>query len=194
MKRIVFFVFFCICLNSCGNDNPAKDVEKYINDNAEYLTSLEIIDVSEKDSVYFPYDLIKNVTAGSIAAKYEMTEKRREAWERKDKKEILRLLREASNNETLKLVRKDFLKLDSKMKLIGSPQLFNSDEKSTIGVHCDYRLNGEKKSDWFYYDNDGNIIMSESELIELYQEGLKEYRDAVQYQAKCNLELIDLQF
>ncbi len=157
MKKVVLFVI-TIMLVSC--DSAEKDVRDYIEKNAATLVSLDIIEISEMDSVYYPLpDLYKAQTLNSEIGLIITA-----AWDEASDKTY-----RAKIDFVVDSLARDIDAVDSIFK--NAERILRMKEfKPAVasynakGVKAKCRINGLLRTDWFYYGDDGNIIGSTIEI------------------------------
>lgn len=163
MKKVVLFVI-TIMLVSC--DSAEKDVRDYIEKNAATLISLDIIEISEMDSVYNPFwDLQEAITAN-----INIDTKILEAWNNASEHNYRTKIDFTvdSLKEAIKAVDSALLNAERVLRM----KEFNIEAApyNAVGVKAKYRINGLLKTDWFYYDGDGSIVRSTVDVEEKYND------------------------
>ena len=148
MKKVVLFVI-TIMLVSC--DSAEKDIRDYIEKNAATLVSLDIIEISEMDSVYYPLpDLYKAQTLNSEIGLIITA-----AWDEASDKTY-----RAKIDFVVDSLARDIDAVDSIFK--NAERILRMKEfKPAV---ASYNANGLLRTDWFYYGDDGNIIGSTIEI------------------------------
>lgn len=89
----------CMCLSGCSTPEK-KNIEEYIRSHydGESINELKIVEISEGKDMYDPKKDLKSLQVKILSAKSDMVKLRKEAWESKDKKTTLSLLRRATES------------------------------------------------------------------------------------------------
>lgn len=154
MKAILFIYMLVLPLNGCSSKTETP-LEAYIKKQNPNLESLEIIEVSEMDSIYSPYKELLSLSYIYSKLGADIVELSAKAFEAKSSKEAISLLDSALNIYT-----KENAKLDpittKCFKSIDYPSLI--DEKNRVFIKAKYAINGNIEERYFYFNEDGKTI------------------------------------
>lgn len=132
-------------LTSCNTEK--NDVEKYIRDNAQYVETLDIMEVSKKDSMYSPFAQVISATMVS----FDLTKK---SEYNEDYANRVEYIVPDSLVDTYNLV--DSIHMEAMLFIDLGTHLTR--EPNRAGVEATYRLNGALKKEIFFYNLDGVAI------------------------------------
>lgn len=163
--KILQYVLMLILFYGCTKDNTA--IKKYITDNFHDVQSLQIIEVTEPDSTYSPYNQLLALDYFYMKASSQMAAYSLQAFEAKNKKQSTLFLDSALTlynnitNEYDSITRKCFLAIDFPSSNMG--------EKNRKSVNVKYKINNGKIENqrFFFNENNNNIGHCESDIKKL---------------------------
>lgn len=155
MKTILLvYMSLALPLNSCSFKTETP-LEAYIKKQNPNLESLEIIEVSERDSIYSPYKELMSLSYIYSKLGVDIVELSAKAFEAKSGKEAIFLL-----DSALTMYTKENAKLNEVankcFKAIDYPSLI--DEKNRVFIKAKYAINGNIEERNFYFNEDGETI------------------------------------
>ena len=159
--RIFYFIPFLILLVSCNHqqtNNSKKEnaVEAYIKEHTEHLDSLAIIEESEIDSIYSPFNELLSLSYIYLQLDRKVLECSNKIFEMNNKKEAIACIDsvlseyEKENEEIEPVADKCFRALEF--------DLTDNCTKNRIYQKVKYILNGKSVEQRFYYNKNDNRI------------------------------------
>lgn len=144
MKKNLFLLFVVIV--SCSS--PEREVRTYLEENAPQLSSLEIMEV-EVDSTYSP--IVDLQRAQSMCSDIKLAIIK--AWTDTDEKESFNIVSrvEDSLSESFDMIEDIVLSVE----MVLNAKNLNPGNHNTTGVLAKYRIDGQLRTDWFYYGSNG---------------------------------------
>lgn len=151
MKKIITLITL-ICLYGCA---PSK-IESYLKENEPNLTTLEILEESEIDSIYSPYEKLMELSYGCMDLNTKMSELHSLAFEAKSKNESILLLDSAISiyeieHENIKTSVYDNLSAVDYPIISKLPKNMNC-------IQVKYRIDGALTEQRFYFNKDDSSI------------------------------------
>ena len=154
MKKLLFALLSVLCLNGCST-KTGTPLEIYLNKHNPNLSSLEIIEVSEIDSIYSPYKELMSLSYMYSKLGADIAKLNAKAFEAKSTKEAILILDSALN-----IYNQEDAKLDpitnKCFKSIDFPSLV--DDKNRIYIKAKYKIDGKTQEHNFYFNEDGKTI------------------------------------
>lgn len=164
MKKVILFFTVFALLYSCSN--PENDIEKYLKENTPMLNSLEFVEVSEIDSVYSPLDELFGASLWCTEARSVILKAWGNSTEYNFKEKV------SAVEDSLKAGYDRVMEI-----LINTERVLNMrefdvdvDTHNRRGIKAKYRINGRLRTDWFYYDKDGEIHSSTIDVERYYKD------------------------
>lgn len=153
MKKLLFAPLLILCLICCSK--AKTPIETYLKEHNPNLKSLEIIEVSETDSTYSPYRELMSLSYMYTSLGTDIASLNSKAFEAKSNKEAISIL-----DSALSIYTQEYSRLDSTtskcFKAIDFPDL--ATEKNRICAKAKYKIDGEVKERFFYFNADGETI------------------------------------
>ena len=151
----ITFVLLCMMCSMCSN--PEKMIEKYLQDHEQILNSLEFIEVSEIDSMYSPFNELRELTIRYAETSSKISKYINQAWHSHSEKECLIYLDSAYNHSKIETAFLDSIATDY-FEAVDFPSLC-LENPNYRAVKAKYRINGILKEDYFYFErNEKNSI------------------------------------
>lgn len=95
MKKLLFISLFVLCLIGCSK--ASTPLETYLKEHNSNLKSLEILEVSEIDSIYSPYRELMSLSYMYSKLAADIAKLNAKAFEAKSNKEAISILDSALN-------------------------------------------------------------------------------------------------
>lgn len=154
MKKLLFALLFVVCLSACST-KTGTPLEIYLKEHNTNLSSLEIIEVSEIDSIFSPYKELMSLSYMYSKLSADIAKLNARAFKAKSNKEAILILDSALN-----IYNQEDAKLNpitnKCLKSIDFPNLI--DEKNRIYIKAKYKINGKTKEQKFYFNENGKTI------------------------------------
>ena len=144
IKKILVLLFIVIA--SCSS--PEGDVRTYLKETAPQLSSLEIMEV-EVDSTYSPIIDLQRAQRMCSEIKNTITK----AWADTDETTSYKVVTRVEDSLSGKFDTIQDIAFNAEMVL--NSKNLNLGDHNTTGVLAKYRINGQLRTDWFYYGING---------------------------------------
>lgn len=154
MKKLLFTLFSILYLNGCSTKTETP-LETYLKEHNSNLSSLEIIEVSEIDSIYSPYKELMSLSYMYSKLGADIAKLNAKAFKAKSNKEAILILDSALNIYTQEDAKLDPI-TNKCLKSIDFPGLVG--EKNRVYIKAKYKIDRKTKEYNFYFNEDGKTI------------------------------------
>lgn len=168
MKHSFLFVLILFFVISCGSKpNGEALILNYLQENIDG-SEYEIIEVSEPDSLYSPFELINSLMISKSSRFAELSKQLANASERSSLKE-----RKAAASEVAELAYTEYNDFEDSFDIIHAltDKYFNNRPANRVGFRAKYKVDGDLEEDVFYLERDLSAVgHTASELMDRYKE------------------------
>lgn len=168
MKHSFLFVLIILFAISCGTKpNGEALILNYLQENTDG-SEFEIIEVSEPDSLYSPFELISSLMISKSSRFAELSKQLANASERSSLKE-----RKAAASEVAELAYTEYNDFEDSFDIIHAltDKYFNNKPANRVGFRAKYKVDGDLEEDVFYLERDLSAVgHTASELMDRYKE------------------------
>lgn len=168
MKRILLIASVLLIIISCGTKlNGEALILNYLQENTDG-SEYTIIEVSEPDSLYSPFELINALLISKSSRYAELSKQLANASDHPTLKE-----RKAAASEVADLAYAEYHSFEDSFDIIHAltDKYFNNRPANRVGFRAKYKVDGDLEEDVFYLERDQSAVgHTASELMDRYKE------------------------
>lgn len=144
------------CVSPDNTQSDKEIIADYLNKTEKIANNIEIIEVSQPDSLYSPYNTLQSISYICAVTSHDMIKYSSRAWKEDNLKKSLALLDSAIN-----LYKTENHRLDSALfkcsLAIDFPQ-YEPKKINRKSLNAKYRIDGELHENIFFFNRDTNSI------------------------------------
>ena len=168
MKRILLIASVLLIIISCRTKlNGEALILNYLQENTDG-SEYTIIEVSEPDSLYSPFELINALLISKSSRYAELSKQLANASDHPTLKE-----RKAAASEVADLAYAEYHNFEDSFDIIHAltDKYFNNRPANRVGFRAKYKVDGDLEEDVFYLERDQSAVgHTASELMDRYKE------------------------